>query len=421
MYNYIMIRYGDLVLKGRNQKIFRDLLNQQVKNKLSHLGVSFEFQHDLIYIKLNDSDPEKVISALDKISGLSSYSKVIKTVYDLETIGELGIELVRAESHELPTTFKVETKRADKRVPLTSQEITKAISKIVLSNVPHLTVDVHHPELTLFIEVRKDATYLYVNRIPGMGGFPVSMAGKALVLLSGGIDSPVSAYLAMRTGLEVECIHFESTPMTSIESAQKVIDLTETLSAYAPKDSIRLHLVPFQKIHEQILFNTPDPYVITIMRRMMYRIATAIAKRNECQLLVSGDSIGQVASQTIESMMAIQSVTDMLVIRPLATMDKSEIIKIAKTIDTFDISNRPFQDCCTVYVPKNPVIRPTDKRASGIESHYDYSSLIAEAVDQTISIPIKSQTHLDIQSKGLTVAECLNESTGNGKADSEAV
>lgn len=408
MYNYIMIRYGDLTLKGKNQKVFRDTLNNQLKFKMSHLDVNLEFQHDLIYIELKKVNPEEVITVLNRISGLSSYSKVIKTAYDFDTIIEKSIELVKTESKLLPTTFKVETKRADKTVELTSPEITKKISRSVLSHVPNLKVDVHNPELTLYLEIRRDATYLYVNRIPGMGGFPVSIAGKALVLLSGGIDSPVSAYLAMKKGLEVECIHFESTPMTSIESAQKVIDLTEKIAVFAPRYKIRLHMVPFQKLHEQIIFKAPESFVITIMRRMMYRIASEIANRNDCQVLISGDSIGQVASQTIESMMAIQNVTDKLVIRPLAALDKNDIISMANQIDTYEISNRPFQDCCTVYVPKNPVIRPTAKKSYAYEKQIGYEDLLKEAIEETKTIELDANQHLDILMKGLTVKECLS-------------
>ncbi|MCK5732132.1 MAG: tRNA 4-thiouridine(8) synthase ThiI, partial [Tenericutes bacterium] len=281
------------------------------------------------------------------------------------------------------------------------------LSRMILPNVENLKVDVRNPELTLNVEVRQDATYLYTNRIPGMGGFPVSIGGKALVMLSGGIDSPVSAYLAMKKGLEVECIHYESTPMTSIESAQKVIDLTEKLARYAPKLKIKLHMVPFQKLHEQLIFNTSESYVITIMRRMMYRIATEVAKLNNCQVLITGDSIGQVASQTIESMSVIQDVTDQIIIRPLSTYDKMEIVKIATKIDTLKISNKPFSDCCTVYVPKKPVIKPTVHQAEFYENKYDYSKLLEETIANTKTIVLDSREHLDIQSKGLIVSECI--------------
>ena len=407
MYKYIMIRYGDLNLKGKNKSIFKRTLNNQIRFKLSELAVDIEFQHDLVYVKLNEVDPNEVTKIIDTISGISSYSKVAKCTYDLEDIAQIGIELVKEFTQGRLTKFKVETKRADKNIPLTSIEISQKLAGKILSNVKNLEVDVRNPELTLHIETRRDATYLYTNRIPGMGGFPVSIGGKAMVLLSGGIDSPVSAYLAMKKGLEVECIHYESTPMTSIESAQKVIDLTEKLAKFAPELKMKLHMVPFQKIHEQIIINTPEAYVITIMRRMMYRIASEIATKNDCKVLISGDSIGQVASQTIESMSTIQDVTNHLIIRPLATFDKMEIVKMADKIDTLTISNKPFNDCCTVYVPKRPIIKPTIERSMLYESKYDYSELLEEAIEQTKSVVLDSREHLDIQSKGLIVSECL--------------
>ena len=407
MYEYVMIRYGDLNLKGKNKSQFKQTLNNQIRFKFQELDVDIEFQHDLVYIKLKKTDPLDVIRILDTISGISSYSKVAKCEYDLDDIAKIGIELVKESTEGCVTKFKVETKRADKSIPLTSIQISQQLSKRILTQVENLIVDVRNPELTLNVEVRKDATYLYTNRIPGMGGFPVSIGGKAMVLLSGGIDSPVSAYLAMKKGLEVECIHYESTPMTSIESAQKVIDLTEKLANFAPNYKIKLHMVPFQKLHEQIIFNTPESYMITIMRRMMYRIASEVAKRNDCKVLISGDSIGQVASQTIESMGTIQDVTDQLIIRPLAIFDKMEIVKIAAKIDTLTISNKPFSDCCTVYVPKRPIIKPTIEKAKHFEKHYDYSNLLKETVNNTKTIILDARKHLDIQSKGLIVSECL--------------
>ena len=407
MYEYIMIRYGDLTLKGKNRSAFKQLLNNQIKYKFKNLEVTIEFQHDLIYIRLNQIEADEVIRILDTIAGISSYSKVVRCEYNYESMASKGIELINNFTKGRLTTFKIETKRANKSLPLTSIEISQKLSGIILSQVNNLKVDVKKPELTLNVEVRKDATYLYTNRIPGMGGFPVSIGGKAMVLLSGGIDSPVSAYLAMKKGLEVEFVHFESTPMTSIESAQKVIDLTEKLAKYAPKYNIKLHMVPFQKLHEQIISNTPESYVITIMRRMMYRIASSLAKRNDCKVLISGDSIGQVASQTIESMSTIQDVTEHLIIRPLSIFDKMEIVKIARKIDTYKISIKPFNDCCTVYVPKRPAIRPTIIKAKQFENNYDYNEILEETINNTKAIIINAFNHLDIQSKGLIVSEVI--------------
>lgn len=407
MYEAIMVRYGDLTLKGRNQKIFKRTLNQQIRNKLSTLDVNVEFQHDLIYIHLNQCDPDRVIALLDTIAGLSSYSKVAKTIYDFDEITQTAVDMINIETKGQTTTFKVETKRADKTIPLTSQEISIQLSKMILRRVSNLKVDVHNPEMTLNIEVRKDATYLYMEKIKGMGGFPVSMGGKAMVLLSGGIDSPVSAYLAMRKGLVVECVHFESTPMTSIESAQKVIDLCERLAHYAPDCKLKLHMVPFKDLHEQIMLHIEEPYIITVMRRMMYRIATALAKKHDCQVLVSGDSVGQVASQTLESITTVQNATDMVVLRPLATDDKMEIVKLATKIKTLDISNRPFSDCCTIYVPRNPVIKPTIAKAKACETAFDYKAFVKDAVKRTKCITVDTNQHIDIQAKGLIVQEVL--------------
>ncbi len=407
MYEYIMIRYGDLSLKGRNKSQFKKSLNDQLRYKLKGLNVKFEAQHDLIYIKLNDTPVEDVIGIVKTVAGLSSYSKVVKIEYDLDHIANKAIEIINKETKGKHTSFKVETKRADKTVPLTSQEITQQLARKILTQVDNLTVDVHHPQMTFYVEVRRDATYLYVDRIPAMGGFPVGMGGKGMVLLSGGIDSPVSAYMAMKKGLEVECVHFESTPLTPVESAQKVIDLTEKLAKYAPKYKIKLHMVPFKDTHEQIMIHSHDNYIITVMRRMMYRIASELAKKNDCLALISGDSIGQVASQTLESMIAIQEVTDSLIIRPLASYDKMDIVKIAREIDTLEISNKPFSDCCTVYVPKNPVIKPTIENAIYNESKFDYEPYIKEAVENTKTLLIDANTHLDVSMKGLVLSEIL--------------
>lgn len=407
MYEYLMIRYGDLSLKGRNKSQFKRTLNNQLKFKLKNLNVNFELQHDLVYIRLNDTPVDEVIAVVKTVAGISSYSKVVKTVYDFDLITEKAIEIINEETKGKQTTFKLETKRADKTIPLTSQEITQKLARRILSSVDNLVVDVHHPDMTFYIEVRKDATYLYVDRIPAMGGFPVSIGGKAMVLLSGGIDSPVSAYMAMKKGLEVECVHFESTPLTPIESAQKVIDLTEKLAKFAPNYKIKLHMVPFKDTHEQIMIHSNDNYIITVMRRMMYRIASELAKKNDCLALISGDSIGQVASQTLESMNTIQQVTNSLIIRPLASFDKMDIVKIAREIDTLTISNKPFSDCCTVYVPKNPIIKPTVDNAVKNESRFDYEKYIFEAVENTKTITIDAFEHFELDTLGLVVSDIL--------------
>ncbi|QWB99627.1 tRNA 4-thiouridine(8) synthase ThiI [Mycoplasmatota bacterium] len=408
MYDYIMLKYGDLILKGKNQHIFRRNINNQIAHKLYGFDIDIIFQHDLVFIQLNHEDPDQIIEKLDYISGLSSYSKVKACDFDLETIAKHALDIINEEINE-QTTFKIETKRADKRIPLTSLEISNKLSKLILRQANLLKVDVHHPEKTLYVEVRTDKTYIYLDKIPGLGGFPTSIGGRALLMLSGGIDSPVAGYLAMNTGLEIECIHFESTPLTPIESVQKVIDLTKKLSKYSSGSKIKLHLVPFREIHELLLKEVEEPYLITIMRRMMYRIAEKIAKANNDKVIISGDSIGQVASQTIESLIAVQAPISTLIIRPLSTYDKSHIIKIARKINTLEISNKPFSDCCTVYVPKNPVIKPSIQRSELIESALDYDSLLKDAVKNTRSMMIKDRENYNIIDKGFTVGEILDE------------
>ncbi len=404
LYEYIMIRYGDLILKGKNQHIFRHMINNQIAHKMFGLNIELEFQHDLVFAKLNNTDPEDVISRLNFISGLSSYSKTMKCEYDLDLIAEKSIKMLTHEI-DLPTRFKIETKRADKNVVLKSFEISNLLSKRVLKEVKNLIVDVKNPEKILNIEVRNDATYIYTDKIPGIGGFPTSSGGRVMLLISGGIDSPVAGYLTMNTGLEIECIHFESSPMTPIESVQKVVDLVTILSKYAPSSKIKLHIVPFKELHEEIIASVPEFYVITIMRRMMYRIAEQLAKKHSCKALVSGDSIGQVASQTLESLIAVQAVTKALIIRPLATFDKSEIIKIAKKIKTFPISSKAFSDCCTIYVPKRPVIKPTDEKALSFEEQFNYLKYLKSSIKNTKTIVISERKPVNLLDKGFSMEE----------------
>ncbi|HOP57214.1 MAG TPA: tRNA uracil 4-sulfurtransferase ThiI, partial [Bacillota bacterium] len=380
MKDLLMIRYGDLILKGRNRNSFMDAVNRLIKEKLAGLSVGLEFCHDRAYVHLNDAPLDIVIRQLGYVTGLYSYSLMSKCQVDFDEIAALAIELLTEDTKGQEITFKVETKRVDKTYPMQSPDISKVLSGMILSEMSNLIVDVHNPKLTLTIEIRKEGAYLFTDQIKGLGGFPIPIAGKAVVLLSGGIDSPVASFLAMKKGFQVELVHFESTPMTSIESAQKVIDLAEILSRYAPHDEIRLNFVPFTAIHEKIIASVPESYIITIMRRMMVRIASGIKEKTGSLAIITGDSIGQVASQTPESLATIQEAIDDLVIRPLSTYDKMEIMEVARKIGTLEISNRPFSDCCTVYIPKSPVIRPSVAAAVKYEESFDYRPMIEEAV-----------------------------------------
>lgn len=408
IYNKILVRFGDLTLKGRNRKMFVSRVVNLVKEKLEGLKTTLEITHDRIYVAINGEDTNEIIKRLSYVSGISSYSLVVRvnTTSDMKEIKEAAVNLIN-EQIKGDVKFKVESKRSDKTFPLTSLEISKEISSYVLKQCHNLHVDVHNPEETLYIELRNKDTYLYLKDIKGMGGFPVGVAGKGLLMLSGGIDSPVAGYLAMKQGVEIECVHFESTPLTSIESAQKVIDLVKKMAKYAPKNRIKVHFVPFKELHMALLDNVPESYNITIMRRMMYRITSKLCDKFNALCIVNGESVGQVASQTLGSMNTINSVTNVPVIRPVVTYDKNEIIKISRMIDTYDISIKPFEDCCTVYVPKSPATAPTIEKSVLFEKSFDYESLVDLAVENVKTVTIDVNSDLDLSFLGLEVRNVL--------------
>ena len=408
IYNKILVRYGDLTLKGRNRKIFVSRVVNLVKEKLEGLKTTLEITHDRIYVSINGEDTNEIIKRLSYVSGLSSYSLVVRvdTTTDMQAIKEAAVNLIN-EQITSDVKFKIESKRSDKTFPLTSLEISKEVSSYVLKHCKNLHVDVHNPEETLYIELRNKDTYLYLKDIKGMGGFPVGVAGKGLLMLSGGIDSPVAGYLAMKQGVEIECVHFESTPLTSIESAQKVIDLVKKMAKYAPKNRIKIHFVPFKELHMALLENVHESYNITIMRRMMYRITSKLCEKFGALCIVNGESVGQVASQTLGSMHTINSVTNTPIIRPVVTYDKNEIIRIARKIDTYEISIKPFEDCCTVYVPKSPATAPTIEKSVLFEKSFDYETLVDMAVENVKTVTIDVDSDLDLSFLGLEVRNVL--------------
>lgn len=408
MYDRILVRFGDLTLKGKNQSDFIRQLYKLLDEKLSDLPVEIEKKHDHAYVILNNVNYEDVIERLNLVAGIYSYSLVKKIARDLETLKREALSYVN-ELITKTTTFKVETKRADKTFNMTSMEVSKVISAYLLKNNSHLKVDLHNPEFELKIEIRSDGIYIFNGQIRGLGGYPTGIAGKGLLMLSGGIDSPVAGVLAMKQGIKIECIHFESTPLTSIESAQKVIDLVKIMAKYAPGNKILLHLVPFKELHMALLDKIPESYNITIMRRMMYRIASKIAQKHDDLVLINGESVGQVASQTLQSMATINEVTNMPVIRPLATYDKVDIVAMSRKIQTFDISIRPFEDCCTVYVPKAPATAPKAYKARAYEEAIPYQELVDKAVLNTKSVYISKDSDLNLSLYGLEVSEALDE------------
>ena len=408
MYDRILIRFGDLTLKGKNQGDFIRQLYKMLDEKLQGLPITIEKKHDHAYVLLNGYDYNEVIERLNLVAGIYSYSLVKKIKRDLDILKEESLNYINELVKE-PTTFKVETKRADKTFNLTSPEVSKIISAHILKNNKLVTADLHKPKLELRIEIRSDGIYLFNSQIRGLGGYPTGIAGKGLLMLSGGIDSPVAGFLAMKQGIKIECIHFESTPLTSIESAQKVIDLVKIMAKYAPGNKILLHLVPFKELHMALLDKIPESYNITIMRRMMYRIASKIAKKHDDLVLINGESVGQVASQTLQSMATINEVTNMPVIRPLATYDKVDIVAMSRKIQTFDISIRPFEDCCTVYVPKAPATAPKTYKARAYEEAIPYQELVDKAVLNTKSVYISKDSDLNLSLYGLEVSEALDE------------
>ena len=374
-YSHIMVRYGELSTKGKNKNSFIKALFENIEHALKDFSsLSFEKRFDHIYIYLNGCDAEPVIARLQDVSGIHSLSLVHKCEKDIDVIKQDSLELIKLEKGK---TFKVNAKRGDKSFPIVSDDIVRQVAPIILRNT-ELKVDVHNPDISLNIEVREEAAYIYCHTYLGAGGYPLGMSGKALCMLSGGIDSPVACYLMLKRGIKIECIHFASPPYTQVGVIYKLEDILSKLTRYQP--SIKLHIVPFTKLQEAIYDNVPESYCITVMRRMMYRIATLLANRKNCPLIANGESLGQVASQTAQSIKVINEVTSMPIIRPCATMDKLEIIDISKKIDTYDISIRPFEDCCTIFTPKNPKTMPNFDSVVEFESKFDYMSLIKECI-----------------------------------------
>ena len=403
----ILIRFGDLVLKGKNKPRFIGQIKKNIKNKLKHINVEYTFQHDRIYVHFDEVDSADVVKHLGYVSGIHSFSYIYKTTKDIESIAALAREVIKKEV-KLPTTFKIETKRTDKNYPLKSLEISQQVAHLVLPSFEGLKVEVYKPETLLNIELRSEGTYIYVGKMPALGGFPIGLGGKGLVMLSGGIDSPVAAHLMMKQGIEVELFHFESTPLTPLESVQKVIDISKKLAHYTPNNKIKLHLVPFTKIHEAILSYVGDPYIITIMRRMFYRLGEQYANTHYMDTLINGESVGQVASQTLSSIKVVENVTNIPILRPVITYDKNDIINLSKKIDTYDISILPFNDCCSIYVPRNPVTKPTIEQAIREESKFEFEELLKDALDNIQTMVITPTTDFEIAQHGFDVKDALS-------------
>lgn len=383
MNRVVLIKYGELTTKKGNRKFFINTLYQNLKKKLNNFDVKISRDISRMYIEFSEQELELVLEKLNQVFGVHSYQIAYKIETDIEKIKELAVEVMNEKSG----TFKVETRRANKNFPIQSIEFSRQVGGLVLKNNSHLTVDVHNPDTTLTIEILERFTYLYTDIYHGLGGYPVGVQSKGILMLSGGIDSPVAGWMALKRGVKIDAVYFEAIPHTSLEARYKVIELSRKLCKYC--DSIKLHIVPFTNIQEAIYKECNPEYCITIMRRMMYRIMEKLAKKNKGLVIINGESIGQVASQTLTSMSVINSVTNMPVIRPVACLDKLEIIDIAKKIDTYDISILPYEDCCTVFVPKHPVINPSLQECLLNEKKFDFEKMIDETVNQVETVVIK--------------------------------
>ncbi|ASB87912.1 tRNA 4-thiouridine(8) synthase ThiI [Bacillus sonorensis] len=391
-YDYILIRFGEISTKGKNRRLFVDRLKRNIKMVLrDYTGIRYESTRDRMTLTLNGEDAEGVTARLKNVFGIQSFSLAVKCPTDLHSIKETALASVK-EQYKAGDTFKVSTKRAYKQFELDTNEMNAEIGGHILRNTDGLTVDVHSPDIHLRIEIREDATYLTFRDEKGAGGLPVGSGGKAMLMISGGIDSPVAGFYAMKRGLEIEAVHFFSPPYTSERAKQKVIDLTERLTAFG--GDIKLHIVPFTKTQELIQKQIPENYSMTATRRLMLQIADKLREQNNALAIFTGESLGQVASQTLESMYAINAVTSTPVLRPLIGMDKTEIIEKAKELGTYDISIRPYEDCCTIFTPSAPKTRPKKEKIEHFESYTDFEPLIKEAVEKTETIVLKGKTEV---------------------------
>lgn len=391
-YNHILIRYGEISLKGNNQKLFLLQLQNNIRHKLKRFeNIQVKRTQGRMFVLLNGHDPEPIIEVLQNIFGIHSMSVALRVDKDLESIKRGALHALTQSQQA--NTFKVSVRRVDKSFPIGSQEMNQVLGGHLLRQTDSFTVDVHHPDVEINVEIRHEATYITSEVIDGLGGLPVGTGGKTLLLLSGGIDSPVAGYLTMKRGVEVEAIHFHSPPFTSDRAKQKVLDLAQRLTHYGKK--IKVHLVPFTKLQQAIFEHIPDSYAMTIMRRMMVRIGEQVCENEDILSMTTGESLGQVASQTMESMNVINEVTNYPIIRPLVTMDKQEIIQISKDINTYDVSIRPYEDCCTIFNPKSPKTRPKRDRTNAIESTYDFTEELEESIQGIEIVELSDQDDID--------------------------
>jgi thiamine biosynthesis protein ThiI len=393
--DWILIRFGELTIKGRNRGRFEDMMVRQVKQALAgYPGLVYRKTYGRLYLELNGEPYDRIAARLKDVFGIVSFSRVIRCGHDLQDIRETALRAIRSMD-PAPRTFKMTVRRGWKGYPHDSQEMNHLVGAHVLRNTPELKVDVHHPEVELKVEIQPEGTYIYASVEEGAGGFPLGMNGKAMLLLSGGIDSPVAGWMAMRKGLEIEAVHFHSYPFTSEQAKEKVVTLAQRLAYYG--GTIRLHLVPFTDIQTRLAQTGQDHLIITLMRRSMLRIAEKLAERRGALAIVTGDSLGQVASQTLGSLNVIGRTTSLPLLRPMIMMDKLEIVRLAEKIGTYETSILPYEDCCTLFVPKSPSTNPNLRIVERVEAQLgeQLDRLVEEAVQGTEMLTLTETTRSD--------------------------
>lgn len=389
-FDHIIIRYGEISTKKRNRKAFVAKMKKHILWSLREIpNLEVTSSRDRMYVILNGADHKEVIEHLKGIFGIQTLSPALKIERDVEKMKDAALYYLNQLSNQVHT-FKITTKRADKEFPYDTNEVNQMLGGHILRNTEGLKVDVKSPDLNLLVEIRREAIYLTGEVIQGAGGLPYSSSGKAVLMLSGGIDSPVAGYLAMKRGLEVEAIHFYSPPFTSERARQKVIDLAEKLANIS--GSMKVHIVPFTEIQLLIQKQVPENYTMTTTRRLMLRLADRIREKEDAMAIITGESLGQVASQTLNSMYAINEVTNTPIIRPLITMDKTDIIDLARKLETFEISNLPYEDCCTIFTPASPKTKPRREKVNFYESFVDFEPLMDTAIAKTETLTVTPQS-----------------------------
>lgn len=404
-YDHLLVRYGELTLKGANRKMFVNQLRTNVQKALKSFdGIKIKANRDRMYIELEETaEIDAIIERLSKIFGIYSISPVMKLEKTVEALEQQASAF--AKDYASGDTFKIDVKRADKNFPYDTYELQRQVGGAVLNNNEHISVNVKQPDHEIKVEVRIDAIYIYDQTIEGAGGLPVGTGGKTLLMLSGGIDSPVAGMEVMRRGVTIEAIHFHSPPFTSEKAKDKVIELTRILSQHV--GPIKLHIVPFTELQKQINKVVHERYTMTSTRRMMMQVADKLVHKIGAHAIVNGENLGQVASQTLKSMYAINNVTSTPVLRPLLTLDKEEIVKKAKSIGTFDVSIQPYEDCCTIFTPKNPVTEPDFEKVVKYESVFDFEDMIDNAVANIETLTITKDYQSEKEAETSAIIEDL--------------